>query len=252
MSAASSTTARAWIAMELVEGVRAQPTACRDGPARRRDAVNRLRASGRRRARRGPPPGVHPTRDPQARQHHPLARRRAVPDPRESTGGSRSRVRGARFTAMNEANGDADIHGPPSRRAATRPRSAPMSTGLGVVGVSGAHRGGRPFVGGERRSRSSSSTLNRPPPALAPRCPDAPVRPWSSSSSAMLAKDFKERPTAAEITASLGKLRAVRQPPPSHAGREPSPATPCRCRCSRRPRSRRRLTLVPAWPDPED
>jgi serine/threonine protein kinase len=54
--------------------------------------------------------------------------------------------------------------------------------------------------------------LNRQPPALAPRCPDAPYG-LVELVERMLAKSFAERPPAAEIKASLGKLRTVRQTP---------------------------------------
>jgi serine/threonine protein kinase len=55
--------------------------------------------------------------------------------------------------------------------------------------------------------------LNRPAPALAPRCPDAPYG-LVELVERMLAKNYSERPSAAEVWSSLAKLRTLRQTPP--------------------------------------
>jgi serine/threonine-protein kinase len=55
--------------------------------------------------------------------------------------------------------------------------------------------------------------LNRSAPALAPRCPDAPYG-LVELVERMLAKNFAERPSAAEVSSLLGKLRMARQTPP--------------------------------------
>ncbi|HEX8107751.1 MAG TPA: hypothetical protein VF516_08470, partial [Kofleriaceae bacterium] len=91
--------------------------------------------------------------------------------------------------------------------------------------------------------------LNRPPPALAPRCPDAPYG-LVELVERMLAKDPEERPKAAEISASLGKLRVARQQPPLRVTAEASNAVPL-------PVFEQTTTtpstyLVPAWSDSEE
>ena len=117
---------------------------------------------------------------------------------------------GARFTNMNEAIGT------PTYMAPEQARGGPTGGhcdvyGLGVVAYQ-ALTGRAPFIGASS-VEILVQHLNRPAPALAPRCPDAPYG-LVELVERMLAKNFEERPSAAEIWASLGKLRQVRQTPP--------------------------------------
>ncbi len=113
-------------------------------------------------------------------------------------------VAGERFTNMNEAIGT------PTYMAPEQARGGPTNGycdvyGLGVVAYQ-ALTGRPPFLG-------SSSVeilvqhLNRPVPALAPRCPDAPYG-LVELVEHMLAKNGDERPSAAEVQIALTKLRA--------------------------------------------
>jgi serine/threonine-protein kinase len=154
---------------------------------------------------------------------------------------------GARFTAMNEAMGTPTYMAPEQARGnKTEERSDVY--GLGVVAYQ-ALTGRAPFVGASA-VEILVQHLNRPPPALAPRCPDAPYG-LVELVERMLAKDPEERPRAAEISASLGKLRAARQPSPARRVAtetgtavalpvlEPTPIAPS-------------THLVPALPDADD
>lgn len=116
---------------------------------------------------------------------------------------------GARFTNMNEAIGT------PTYMAPEQARGGPTGGhcdvyGLGVVAYQ-ALTGRAPFVGATS-VEILVQHLNRPAPALAPRCPDAPYG-LVEIVERMLAKSFAERPTAADVRLALGKLRAARQAP---------------------------------------
>jgi serine/threonine protein kinase len=116
---------------------------------------------------------------------------------------------GTRFTNMNEAIGT------PTYMAPEQARGGPTGGhcdvyGLGVVAYQ-ALTGRAPFVG-STSVEILVQHLNRPAPALAPRCPDAPYG-LVELVERMLAKSFAERPSAAEIRSSLGKLRTARQAP---------------------------------------
>jgi serine/threonine-protein kinase len=111
---------------------------------------------------------------------------------------------GARYTSMNEAIGT------PTYMAPEQARGGPTAGycdvyGLGVVAYQ-ALVGRPPFVG-----RTSVEVLvqhlNRPVPALGPRCPDAPCG-LIELVERMLAKRFEERPAACEIRPYLSRLRA--------------------------------------------
>jgi eukaryotic-like serine/threonine-protein kinase len=116
---------------------------------------------------------------------------------------------GARFTNMNEAIGTPAYMAPEQARGS---KTGPHSDvyGLGVVAYH-ALTGRAPFVGASA-VEILVQHLNRPAPALAPRCPDAPYG-LVELVERMLAKNHDERPKAAEISAVLGKLRAARQQP---------------------------------------
>jgi serine/threonine protein kinase len=83
--------------------------------------------------------------------------------------------------------------------------------GLGVVAYQ-ALTGRAPFVG-STSVEILVQHLNRPAPALAPRCPDAPYG-LVEMVERMLAKNPDERPSAAEVWSSLSQLRMARQTPP--------------------------------------
>jgi serine/threonine protein kinase len=83
--------------------------------------------------------------------------------------------------------------------------------GLGVVAYQ-ALTGRAPFLGATS-VEILVQHLNRPAPALAPRCPDAPYG-LVELVERMLAKSYAERPSAAEVRSSLGRLRIARQTPP--------------------------------------
>jgi serine/threonine-protein kinase len=117
---------------------------------------------------------------------------------------------GARFTNMNEAIGT------PTYMAPEQARGGPTGGhcdiyGLGVVAYQ-ALTGRAPFVGATS-VEILVQHLNRSAPALAPRCPDAPYG-LIELVERMLAKNFAERPSAAEVRSLLGKLRMARQTPP--------------------------------------
>jgi len=117
---------------------------------------------------------------------------------------------GSRFTNMNEAIGT------PTYMAPEQARGGPTGGhcdvyGLGVVAYQ-ALTGRAPFIGASS-VEILVQHLNRPAPALAPRCPDAPYG-LVELVERMLAKNFAERPSAAEIRASLAKVRAARQARP--------------------------------------
>lgn len=109
---------------------------------------------------------------------------------------------GARFTSMNEAIGT------PTYMAPEQARGGPTNGqcdvyGLGVVAYQ-ALAGRPPFVG-QTAVEILVQHLNRPVPALAPRCPDAPLA-LVDLVERMLCKDHEARPSAAEVVA---QVRAV-------------------------------------------
>jgi serine/threonine protein kinase len=109
---------------------------------------------------------------------------------------------GVRFTSLNEAIGT------PAYMAPEQARGGPTDGhcdvyGLGVVAFH-ALTGRPPFLG-ETSVEILVQHLNRPLPALAPRCPDAPAA-LVRLVERMLRKRFAERPTAAEV---CGEIRAL-------------------------------------------
>jgi serine/threonine protein kinase len=153
---------------------------------------------------------------------------------------------GARFTNMNEAIGTPTYMAPEQARG-NKTEERTDVYGLGVVAYQ-ALTGRAPFVAASA-VEILVQHLNRPPPALAPRCPDAPYG-LVELVEHMLAKDPEERPRAAEISARLGKLRAARQQPPyvRIAAETGSVAPPGFEQTTTSPSTH----MVPAWPDPED
>ncbi len=111
---------------------------------------------------------------------------------------------GERFTNMNEAIGT------PTYMAPEQARGGPTNGfcdvyGLGVVAYQ-ALTGRPPFLGASS-VEILVQHLNRPVPALAPRCPDAPYG-LVELVEHMLVKNCEERPSAEEVQRALIKLRA--------------------------------------------
>jgi len=112
---------------------------------------------------------------------------------------------GARFTNMNEAIGT------PTYMAPEQARGGPTDGycdvyGLGVVAYQ-ALTGRPPFIGATS-VEILVQHLNRPVPALAPRCPDAPYG-LVDLVERMLVKNHEERPSAADVQRELVQLRAM-------------------------------------------
>ncbi len=120
-------------------------------------------------------------------------------------------VAGARLTSMNEAIGTPTYMAPEQARGGPADGHCDVY-GLGVVAYH-ALTGRPPFVG-ESSVEILVQHLNRPVPALAPRCPDAP-RVLVRLVERMLCKSFADRPTAAEVCA---ELRALGRPAHEEAG----------------------------------
>jgi serine/threonine protein kinase len=116
---------------------------------------------------------------------------------------------GARFTNMNEAIGTPTYMAPEQARGGQTGGHCDVY-GLGVVAYQ-ALTGRAPFLGATS-VEILVQHLNRPPPALAPRCPDAPYG-LVELVERMLAKNYEERPSAAEVRSTLVKLRISRQTP---------------------------------------
>lgn len=118
---------------------------------------------------------------------------------------------GARYTNMNEAIGT------PTYMAPEQARGGPTDGycdvyGLGVVAYQSL--AGRPPFVGQTSVEILVQHLNRPVPALAPRCPEAPIG-LVELVEHMLAKNFEERPSALEVRATTNRLR-VSAPEPSY------------------------------------
>jgi len=110
---------------------------------------------------------------------------------------------GARYTNHDEAIGT------PTYMAPEQARGGPTDGycdvyGLGVVAYQ-ALTGRPPFVG-STSVEILVQHLNRPVPALAPRCPDAPFA-LVELVERMLAKKYQDRPTASEVQGALSALR---------------------------------------------
>jgi serine/threonine-protein kinase len=110
---------------------------------------------------------------------------------------------GMRYTRHDEAIGT------PTYMAPEQARGGPTDGfcdiyGLGVVAYQ-ALAGKPPFVG-TSSVEILVQHLNKPVPALAPRCPDAPTA-LVALVEHMLAKSFEDRPTAEEVQAAIVRLR---------------------------------------------
>jgi serine/threonine-protein kinase len=114
---------------------------------------------------------------------------------------------GARFTSMNEAIGTPTYMAPEQARGGCTDGHCDVY-GLGVVAY---HLlAGRPPFVGQTSVEILVQHLNRPPPALGPRCPDAP-RELVELVERMLRKSFQERPSAAEVCRHLRSMSCGRR-----------------------------------------
>jgi serine/threonine-protein kinase len=84
--------------------------------------------------------------------------------------------------------------------------------GLGVVAYQSL--AGRPPFVGQTSVEILVQHLNRPVPALAPRCPEAQIG-LVELVEQMLIKNFEERPSALEVRAAVNRLRSC-APEPSY------------------------------------
>jgi serine/threonine-protein kinase len=115
---------------------------------------------------------------------------------------------GARYTHHDEAIGT------PTYMAPEQARGGPTDGfcdiyGLGVLAYQ-ALAGRPPFMGGSS-VEILVQHLNRPVPALAPRCPAAPLQ-LVELVERMLAKSFEDRPTASDVEATARSLRVETSP----------------------------------------
>jgi eukaryotic-like serine/threonine-protein kinase len=113
---------------------------------------------------------------------------------------------GVRFTSMNEAIGTPTYMAPEQARGGPTDGHCDVY-GLGVVAYQ-ALAGRPPFVG-ETSVEILVQHLNRPVPALGPRCPDAPGA-LVELVERMLRKRIAERPSAAEVCVELRALARSR------------------------------------------
>jgi serine/threonine protein kinase len=113
---------------------------------------------------------------------------------------------GARFTNMNEAIGTPTYMAPEQARGGPTDGHCDVY-GLGIVAYQ-ALTGRAPFVG-HSSVEILVQHLNKPVPALAPRCPDAPYG-LVELVEQMLVKRYEERPTAVEVAHALSSLVARR------------------------------------------
>ena len=104
-------------------------------------------------------------------------------------------AQGTRFTSMNEAIGTPTYMAPEQARGGPTDGHCDVY-GLGVVAYHAL--AGHPPFSGETSVEILVQHLNRPPPPLAPRCPDAPSG-LIGLVERMLRKSFAERPTAADV-----------------------------------------------------
>ena len=194
---------RPWIAMELVEGT---PLAAklRDGLVAPQEVSELVRAVA----------GVLAAAHARGVTHRDLKPDNIFLTPDDARSAVRlldwgiaHHLAGARFTDLNEAIGTPTYMAPEQARGGATDGMCDVY-GLGVVAYQ-ALTGRPPFVG-SNSIEILVQHLNRPVPALAPRCPDAPYG-LVELVERMLAKNPAERPPAAEVHHELGRLRARTQ-----------------------------------------
>jgi len=117
-------------------------------------------------------------------------------------------VAGARYTSMNEAIGTPTYMAPEQARGGPTDGHCDVY-GLGIVAYQ-ALTGRAPFVG-NTAVEILVQHINRPIPALAPRCPDAPLG-LIELVERMLIKSYDERPSAADVRIAVDHLRDDHRP----------------------------------------
>jgi len=111
-------------------------------------------------------------------------------------------AQGPRYTNLNEAIGTPTYMAPEQARGAPTDGRADVY-GLGVVAYR-ALTGRAPFVGASS-VEILVQHLNKPPPALAPRCPDAP-QALVELVERMLIKRAEDRPTARMVCGEISRM----------------------------------------------
>jgi serine/threonine-protein kinase len=115
---------------------------------------------------------------------------------------------GARYTSMNEAIGTPTYMAPEQARGGPTDGHCDVY-GLGIVAYQ-ALSGRPPFVG-NTSVEILVQHLNRPIPALAPRCPDAPYG-FVELVERMLIKPFEQRPSANDVQSAIDQLQDDHRP----------------------------------------
>jgi serine/threonine-protein kinase len=116
---------------------------------------------------------------------------------------------GARFTHHDEAIGTPIYMAPEQARGEITDGSSDVY-GLGIVAYY-ALTGAPPFMG-KTSVDILVQHLNKPPPPLAPRCPQAPIA-FVELVEKMLAKSGVDRPSAADVQGMIERLRTVQCAP---------------------------------------
>jgi serine/threonine protein kinase len=127
---------------------------------------------------------------------------------------------GARYTNLNEAIGTPTYMAPEQARGGPTDGRVDVY-GLGVVAYR-ALTGRAPFLGNSA-VEILVQHLNKPPPPLAPRCPDAPLG-LVELVEHMLIKCAADRPSAAEVCRTLHRIR--RHTAPDYLELEINPLEP--------------------------
>lgn len=111
---------------------------------------------------------------------------------------------GGRYTNTNEAIGTPTYMSPEQARGGATDGHCDVY-GLGIVAYQSL--AGRPPFVGQTAVEILVQHLNKPIPALAPRCPEAPIGLVELVES-MLVKNFEYRPSALDVRAAVARLRA--------------------------------------------
>ncbi len=191
---------RPWIAMELIEGY-SLASQMQRGPMHAEDVADFVGAVAEVLGAAHDRGVTHRDLKPDNILLTPTDRRFRV---RVIDWGIAHHLAGARFTSMNEAIGTPTYMAPEQARGGPTDGHCDVY-GLGVVAYQ-ALTGRVPFVG-QSSVEILVQHLNKPVPALAPRCPDAPYG-LVELVEQMLTKRYEERPTAIEVAQTLYALSA--------------------------------------------
>lgn len=189
---------RPWIAMELVEGS-SLAARMQHGPVHPEAVIDFVGAVAEVLAAAHDRGVTHRDLKPDNILLTPTDRRFRV---RVIDWGIAHHLAGARFTNMNEAIGTPTYMAPEQARGGPTDGHCDVY-GLGVVAYQ-ALTGRAPFIG-QSSVEILVQHLNKPVPALAPRCPDAPYG-LVELVEQMLVKRYEERPTAIEVAHALRAL----------------------------------------------